>query len=60
MGLAGEPVQENTSLANQLGHANEAMVTRFYKHLSPTPRRQLVAEAERVKQSVFAVSGAPV
>jgi integrase len=51
LGLDGEAAQGNEYLAAQLGHANEAMVQRVYKNLDPARRRQLLAEAEKLRQA---------
>jgi integrase len=51
LGLDGEPTQGNEYLANQLGHVDEVMVNRVYKNLSPARRRQLLAEAEKMRRA---------
>lgn len=51
LGLDGEPTQGNDYLASQLGHANETMVARVYKNLSPARRRQLLAEASTLREA---------
>lgn len=51
LGLDGEQAQVSEYLASQLGHANEVMVQRVYKNLSPARRRQLLAEAEKLRRA---------
>ena len=51
LGLDGETKQDNTYISNQHGHVDEVLTKRIYKAVTPARRRQLLAEAEKLRAS---------